>query len=317
MSDLKLNKTEPTRTPSYVDGSSTPSESVSIPVPAQTKVPNQLVRQYLQQLSQQQGQLPDLMAQKQQTLLRQLTQLLESQTSSQAPQEATGSASTTTNAAATASTHQPLQQLLQRLLPLLSANDPLLKQPLAQRGNEVILLRQLAQSPQLLSTLLQQLPPALQESSASGRALMQWLVQSIALRLAPEKMPQSLVTQLQQQQVSLTMVQPDKRSLQNLEHLNRATLQFIQQSQSAVNPSSELTTLNGRPSAPSGEAKTETSLSSKLQTANLRPEMATIKAISAETLGSLSTSDHAAEGTETTSDSKPQTAPVRPEIVTM
>ena len=316
MSDLKLNKTEPARTPSYADGSSTPSESVSSPVPAQTKVPSQLVRQYLQQLSQQQGQLPDLMAQKQQTLLRQLAQLLESQASSPAPQEATGKASGASVAATQLSSPQPLQQLLQRLLPLLSANDPLLKQPLAQRGNEVILLRQLAQSPQLLSTLLQQLPPALQESSASGRALMKWLVQSIALRLAPEKMPQSLVTQLQQQQVSLTMVQPDKRSLQNLEHLNRATLQFIQQSQSAVNQDSELAPLSGRPSTPSGEAKTEASPNSKLQSGNLRPEMATIKAISAETLESLSTSDHAAEGTETNPDSKPQTAPARTEIVT-
>ena len=316
MSDLKLNKTEPARTPSYADGSSTPCESVSRPDPAQTKVPSQLVRQYLQQLSQQQGQLPDLMAQKQQTLLRQLTQLLESQASSQAPQETTGTASGASVAATQLSSPQPLQQLLQRLLPLLSANDPLLKQPLAQRGNEVILLRQLAQSPQLLSTLLQQLPPALQESSASGRALMQWLVQSIALRLAPEKMPQSLVTQLQQQQVSLTMVQPDKRSLQNLEHLNRATLQFIQQSQSAVNQDSELAPLSGRPSTPSGEAKTEASPNSKLQSGNLRPEMATIKAISAETLESLSTSDHAAEGTETNPDSKPQTAPARTEIVT-
>ena len=316
MSDLKLNKTEPARTPSYADGSSTPSESVSSPVPAQTKVPSQLVRQYLQQLSQQQGQLPDLMAQKQQTLLRQLAQLLESQASSPAPQEATGKASGASVAATQLSSPQPLQQLLQRLLPLLSANDPLLKQPLAQRGNEVILLRQLAQSPQLLSTLLQQLPPALQESSASGRALMQWLVQSIVLRLAPEKMPQSLVTQLQQQQVSLTMVQPDKRSLQNLEHLNRATLQFIQQSQSAVNQDSELAPLSGRPSTPSGEAKTEASPNSKLQSGNLRPEMATIKAISTETLESLSTSDHAAEGTETNPDSKPQTAPARTEIVT-
>jgi len=316
VSDLKLNKTEPARTPSYADGSSTPSESVSSPVPAQTKVPSQLVRQYLQQLSQQQGQLPDLMAQKQQTLLRQLAQLLESQASSPAPQEATGKASGASVAATQLSSPQPLQQLLQRLLPLLSANDPLLKQPLAQRGNEVILLRQLAQSPQLLSTLLQQLPPALQESSASGRALMQWLVQSIALRLAPEKMPQSLVTQLQQQQVSLTMVQPDKRSLQNLEHLNRATLQFIQQSQSAVNQDSELAPLSGRPSTPSGEAKTEASPNSKLQSGNLRPEMATIKAISTETLESLSTSDHAAEGTETNPDSKPQTAPARTEIVT-
>ena len=316
MSDLKLNKTEPARTPSYADGSSTPSESVSSPVPAQTKVPSQLVRQYLQQLSQQQGQLPDLMAQKQQTLLRQLAQLLESQASSPAPQEANGKALGASVAATQLSSPQPLQQLLQRLLPLLSANDPLLKQPLAQRGNEVMLLRQLAQSPQLLSTLLQQLPPALQESSASGRALMQWLVQSIALRLAPEKMPQSLVTQLQQQQVSLTMVQPDKRSLQNLEHLNRATLQFIQQSQSAVNQGSELAPLSGRPSTPSGEAKTEASPNSKLQSGNLRPEMATIKAISAETLESLSTSDHAAEGTETNPDSKPQTAPARTEIVT-
>ena len=316
MSDLKLNKTEPARTPSYADGSSTPSESVSSPVPAQTKVPSQLVRQYLQQLSQQQGQLPDLMAQKQQTLLRQLAQLLESQASSPAPQEATGKASGASVAATQLSSPQPLQQLLQRLLPLLSANDPLLKQPLAQRGNEVILLRQLAQSPQLLSTLLQQLPPALQESSASGRALMQWLVQSIALRLAPEKMPQSLVTQLQQQQVSLTMVQPDKRSLQNLEHLNRATLQFIQQSQSAVNQDSELAPLSGRPSTPSGEAKTEASPNSKLQSGNLRPEMATIKAISAETLESLSTSDHAAEGTETNPDSKPQATPARAEIAT-
>lgn len=316
MSDLKLNKTEPARTPSYADGSSTPSESVSSPVPAQTKVPSQLVRQYLQQLSQRQGQLPDLMAQKQQTLLRQLAQLLESQASSPAPQEATGKASGASVAATQLSSPQPLQQLLQRLLPLLSANDPLLKQPLRQRGNEVILLRQLAQSPQLLSTLLQQLPPALQESSASGRALMQWLVQSIALRLAPEKMPQSLVTQLQQQQVSLTMVQPDKRSLQNLEYLNRATLQFIQQSQSAVNQDSELAPLSGRPSTPSGEAKTEASPNSKLQSGNLRPEMATIKAISAETLESLSTSDHAAEGTETNPDSKPQATPARAEIAT-
>lgn len=316
MSDLKLNKTEPARTPSYADGSSTPSESVSSPVPAQTKVPSQLVRQYLQQLSQQQGQLPDLMAQKQQTLLRQLAQLLESQASSPAPQEATGKASGASVAATQLSSPQPLQQLLQRLLPLLSANDPLLKQPLAQRGNEVILLRQLAQSPQLLSTLLQQLPPALQESSASGRALMQWLVQSIALRLAPEKMPQSLVTQLQQQQVSLTMTPPDNRSLQNLEHLNRATLQFIQQSQSTVNQGSELATLSGRPSTPSGEAKTEASPNSKLQSGNLRPEMATIKAISAETLESLSTSDHAAEGTETNPDSKPQATPARAEIAT-
>ncbi|MBP8126671.1 MAG: flagellar hook-length control protein FliK [Aeromonadaceae bacterium] len=44
--------------------------------------------------------------------------------------------------------------------------------------------------------------------------------------------------------------------------------------------------------------------------------MATIKAISTETLESLSTSDHAAEGTETNPDSKPQTAPARTEIVT-
>lgn len=314
VSDLKLNKTEPARTPSYADGSSAPSESVSSPVPPQTKVPAQLVRQYLQQLSQQQGQLPDLMAQKQQTLLRQLTQLLESQTSSPASQEATGTASGTSVATTPLSSPQPLQQLLQRLLPLLPANDPLLKQPLAQRGNEVLLLRQLAQSPQLLSTLLQQLPPALQESSASGRALMQWLVQSIALRLDPEKMPQSLITQLQQQQVSLTMAQPDKRSLQNLEHLNRATLKFIQQSQSAVNQGSEFAALSGRPSAPSGEAKTEASPGSKLQTSNLRPEMATIKAISAETLESLSASDHAAEGTEATPDSKLQSTPARSEI---
>lgn len=314
MSDLKLNKTEPARTASYADGGSTPSESVSDPVPAQTKVPSQLVRQYLQQLSQQQGQLPDLMAQKQQTLLRQLTQLLESQTASQTSQEVTGATSGTGAATTPLSGPQPLQQLLQRLLPLLPANDPLLKQPLARHGNEVILLRQLTQSPQLLSTLLQQLPPALQESSASGRALMQWLVQSIALRLAPEKMPQSLVTQLQQQQVSLTMVQPDKRSLQNLEHLNRATLQFIQQSQSAMNQGSESALPSGRPSAPSGEAKTEASSGSKLQSAHLRPEIAAIKAMSAETLESLSTSDHAAEGTETNLDSKPQTAPSRTDI---
>lgn len=315
MSDLKLNKTEPARTQSYADGSSTSSESVSRPDPAQTKVPSQLVRQYLQQLSQQQGQLPDLMAQKQQALLRQLTQLLESQTAPQALQEAAGSASTTTSVAATANSHQPLQQLLQRLLPLLSANDPLLKQPLAQRGSEVILLRQLAQSPQLLSTLLQQLPPALQESSASGRALMQWLVQSITLRLAPQKMPQSLVTQLQQQQVSLAMIQPDKRSLQNLEHLNRATLQFIQQSQAAVNQSGELATLSGRPTLAPSEANIETSQDGKPQTAPVRPEMVAIKAISPEKLAqSLLTADNASEGTAPHQDAKPQTVHARPEV---
>lgn len=315
MSDLKLNKTEPARTQSYADSSSTSSESISRPDPAQTKVPSQLVRQYLQQLSQQQGQLPDLMAQKQQALLRQLAQLLESQTAPQASQEAAGSVSTTTSVAATANSHQPLQQLLQRLLPLLSANDPLLKQPLAQRGSEVILLRQLAQSPQLLSTLLQQLPPALQESSASGRALMQWLVQSITLRLAPQKMPQSLVTQLQQQQVSLAIIQPDKRSLQNLEHLNRATLQFIQHSQAAVNQSGELISLGGRPTLAPSEAKTETSQDVKPQTAPVRPEMATIKTISPEKLAqSLLSAANASEGTETHQDAKPQAAHARPEV---
>jgi hypothetical protein len=231
VSSIKLNETPKTRTQSYADGitaeSGTTSRRETTPA-----IPSHIIRQYLQQLSQQQGQLPDVMAQKQQALLRQLSNLLESQTTNAAPLD-TSATPSTGKAAAIATNNQPLQQLLQRLLPLLPANDPLLKQPIAQRGNEVILLRQIANSSLSLSNLMRQFSPALQESSPQGRALMQWLVQSITLRLTPDKLPRNLASQLVQQQITLPSAEPDKRPLQNLENLNKATLQFIQQSMAA------------------------------------------------------------------------------------
>ncbi len=231
MSSIKLNETPKTRTQSYADGitaeSGTTSRRETTPA-----IPSHIIRQYLQQLSQQQGQLPDVMAQKQQALLRQLSNLLESQTANTAPSDTSAPVSAG-KAAAIAPNSQPLQQLLQRLLPLLPANDPLLKQPVAQRGNELILLRQIANSSLSLSNLMQQFSPALQESSPQGRALMQWLVQSITLRLTPDKIPRNLATQLIQQQITLPSAEADKRPLQNLENLNKATLQFIQQSMAA------------------------------------------------------------------------------------
>lgn len=103
------------------------------------------MRQYLSQLTRQQGQLPDEVAQKQQALLRLLSSQLEN----------------TSQSSGTSPENQPLQQLLQRLLPLLRPQDPLLNQQVMTQDEMPVLLRHLAATPNLVTTLMQQLPLSL------------------------------------------------------------------------------------------------------------------------------------------------------------
>lgn len=99
-----------------------------------------------------------------------------------------------------------------------------------------VLLRHLAATPNLVTTLMQQLPLSLQETSSSGRALMQWLVQSIALRIPVAQINRNLLSTLMQQQIALPSAEIDKRQMTNLDQLSRATLQFLLQSQSGSKP---------------------------------------------------------------------------------
>ena len=217
MSDIKLNDSAPVAQPHYADGESldNTSNQTQRQEGAAANTPAALMRQYLSQLTSQQGRLPDEVAQKQQALLRLLSSQLENsgQSSGSNPE------------------NQPLQQLLQRLLPLLRPQDPLLNQQVMTLDKVPVLLRQLAATPSLVTTLMQQLPLSLQESSSSGRALMQWLVQSIALRVPAEQINRNLVSALTQQQIVLPSAEIDKRQMMNLDQLSRATLQFLLQSQ--------------------------------------------------------------------------------------
>ena len=222
MSDIKLNDPAQATPPHYADAE--PLDNASNQTQRQdgaaTNTPAALIRQYLSQLTRQQGQLPDEVAQKQQALLRLLSGQLEN----------------TSQSADSSPENQPLQQLLQRLLPLLRPQDPLLNQQVMTQEQMPVLLRQLAASPNLVTTLMQQLPVSLQETSAPGRALMQWLVQSIALRIPAEQLNRNLLSALTQQQIALPSAEIDKRQMMNLDQLSRATLQFILQSQSSGKP---------------------------------------------------------------------------------
>ena len=247
MSDIKLNDPAAGKIPQYVDAEALDNVPEAAQRPSTSSAaesPAALMRQYLALLTRQQGQLPDEVAQKQQALLRLLSSRLDpSATSSANTQPAT-------------TENQPLQQLLQRILPLLNPRDPLLNQPIMSRDNESIPLRQLVATPALVTTLMQQLPASLQESSASGRALQQWLIQSLALRIPAEQLNRNLRMALIQQQIAPPSDTTDKRLMANLEQLSRATLQFIWQSQSAnqttANPASPTATL-----PPVGKAATQ------------------------------------------------------------
>ena len=208
------------------ENDTTPPESAAS-TPLRTLDPA-LLRQFVQLLSQQQGQLPPEQAQKLQPLLRQLTPLLDPSNPEPAEPTITNTAST-----ATAVPAAPLQQLLQRILPLLPGSDPLLRQTLSygERGN--IPLAQLQQQPQLLQELLTRLPPMLQENAAPGRALNQWLLQLVTLRtptLTPQSSGhQSLKSQLLQSQIALPSeaLLNDKRGQAQLQSLTKETLQLL------------------------------------------------------------------------------------------
>ena len=224
MSDIKLNDPASGKIPQYTDAEAldnAPDAPQRPPTTSAAESPAALMRQYLSLLTRQQGQLPDEVAQKQQALLRLLSSKLDT------------SLVTGGNNQPVATENQPLQQLLQRILPLLNPRDPLLNQPIMSRDNEPVLLRQLVSSPALVATLMQQLPASLQESSSSGRALQQWLIQSLALRIPAEQLTRNLRMALVQQQIEPPSGASDKRLMANLEQLSRATLQFIWQSQSA------------------------------------------------------------------------------------
>ena len=222
MSDIKLNDPAPATPPHYADAE--PLDNASNQTQRQdgaaANTPAALIRQYLSQLTRQQGQLPDEVTEKQQALLRLLSGQLENSSQS----------------AGSSPENQPLQQLLQRLLPLLRPQDPLLNQQVMTQEQMPVLLRQLAASPNLVTTLMQQLPASLQESSGPGRALMQWLVQSIVLRIPPEQINRNLLSALTQQQIALPSAEIDKRQMMNLDQLSRATVQFLLQSQSSDKP---------------------------------------------------------------------------------
>ena len=222
MSDIKLNDSAPAAQQHYADGESldNASNQTQRQDGAAVNSPAALMRQYLSQLTRQQGQLPDEVAQKQQALLRLLSSQLEN----------------TSQSSGTSPENQPLQQLLQRLLPLLRPQDPLLNQQVMTQDEMPVLLRHLAATPNLVTTLMQQLPLSLQETSSSGRALMQWLVQSIALRIPVAQINRNLLSTLMQQQIALPSAEIDKRQMMNLDQLSRATLQFLLQSQSGSKP---------------------------------------------------------------------------------
>lgn len=226
MADIKFNDAQVSRSviyPADSDDLSADAPSPADAAPDKTLSQDAVLRQYQQQLTQQQGQLPGELAQKQQLLLRQLIELLD-------PNKARSSADQTSPQAA-GSANSPLQQLLLRILPLLPAGDPLLDQPVLRQGEQQLPLRQLITNPALLTTLLQQLPSALKEHTPQGQALMQWLVQSISVRIPANQVTRNLASQLALQHISQLPDKPDKRLQQTLEQLGRATLQFILQSQ--------------------------------------------------------------------------------------
>lgn len=293
MSDIKLNDPASGKIPQYTDAEAldnAPDAAQRPPTTSTAESPAALMRQYLSLLTRQQGQLPDEVAQKQQALLRLLSSKLDT------------SPVTGGNNQPVATENQPLQQLLQRILPLLNPRDPLLNQPIMSQDNEPIPLRQLIATPALVTTLMQQLPASLQESSASGRALQQWLLQSLALRIPAEQLNRNLRMALIQQQIAPPSGASDKRLMANLEQLSRATLQFIWQSQSAnqttANPASPAATL-----PPVGKAATQLpeAMLGKLpaETAKAIPTEATVKPSSPAAASSLPAADSA---------SHPQTA---------
>jgi len=225
VADIKFNDAQVSRSVIYPADSDDLSADAALPADeAQDRTLSReaALKQYQQQLTQQQGQLPGELAQKQQALLRQLIGLLDPKASPSLDQLS----SPTNNA-----TNTPLQQLLLRILPLLPSGDPLLEQPVLQQGKQQLPLRQLITNPALLTTLLQQLPPVLKENTPQGQALMQWLVQSLSVRIPAGQLTKNLVSQLAQQHINLLPGEPDKRLQQTLELLGRATLQFILQSQ--------------------------------------------------------------------------------------
>lgn len=275
MSDIKLNEPAAGKIPQYADteASDNAPEAAQRPTTSAAESPAALMRHYLALLTRQQGQLPDEVAQKQQALLRLLSSKLDA------------AAVSGPNSQPAPLENQPLQQLLQRILPLLNPRDPLLNQPIMTRDNEPIPLRQLVTTPALVATLMQQLPASLQESSASGRALQQWLLQSLALRIPAEQLNRNLQMALIQQQITPPSGTTDKRLMANLEQLSRATLQFIWQSQSAgqtsANPASTTVTL-----PPAGKVTTPIP-----ETMSGKPAAETAKEIPAE--GAVKTSSPA------------------------
>ncbi|MGL4206717.1 MAG: flagellar hook-length control protein FliK [Aeromonadaceae bacterium] len=202
-----------------------------------------LLRQFVQLLSQQQGQLPAEQAQKLQPLLRQLAPLLE-----QPSAEPTTQGTANATQPAIPSSAAPLQQLLQRVWSLLPGSDPLLRQTIVYGERASMPLAQLQQQPQILPELLARLPPLLQESSAPGRALNQWLLQLVTLRTPPLALQSSghqpLKTQLLQVEIALPSIAllNDKRGQAQLQLLTKETLQLLARAAVPVTQSTAPTT---------------------------------------------------------------------------
>lgn len=250
MADIKLNDAQVPRSVTYpADSDELPTDTARPTDETQERTLSReaVLKQYQQQLSQQQGQLPTELAQKQQALLRQLIGLLDPKATSSLTQPSSPNNSTANN---------PLQQLLLRILPLLPAGDPLLDQPVLQQGKQQLPLRQLIINPSLLTTLLQQLPPALKENTPQGQALMQWLVQSLSVRIPEGQLTRNLLSQFAQQQINLLPGEPDRRLQQTLEQLGRATLQFILRSQATGLAASGKETSTGMPNSSTTLAST-------------------------------------------------------------
>ena len=228
------------------------SSSTSTAVSEQQAARLQLVRQFVQLLGQNQGQLPAAQEQKLQPLLRQMIPLL-----------ATGLLDNPTQSAETATTESsPLSQLIQKVIQQLPPNDPLLK---AWLSTSQIKPPISPPTPQLPAMLFEQTQTLLNSTATpgntdTGRTLGVWLLQLLTLR-SPALTRESATVQpelksaLLQQGIVLPdqAVLTDKQVQARLLTLGRASLQFMTNLISASAPPASAATPSMTSSPPDPE----------------------------------------------------------------
>lgn len=229
---------------------------------------SQLVRQFVQLLSQSQGQLPQAQEQKLQPLLRQMIPLLST--------EEGGSSAPLLDVQPAES--RTLSQLLQKVIQQLPASDPLLKNLLqATQGKAATPSNGVPVAPLPLleqaRTALTSLPNA---SSMDSKSLGIWLLQLLTLRaptLARDTRSQpELKSALLQQGVTLPeqSLLFDKQTQSRLLQLGKATVQFMQ---SLITPQASNISAAGRQEKSNDTSpKASTILSPDINTEDASPD---------------------------------------------